>query len=202
MKKILLPIGIGLLLCLNTVQGQWSYIVTNVATIASQAPTNKLFHLADGTTSSNKVVFISEIVLTGVGASGPATVKLYDWNGKWPATNTWAGAHVGITNYYSNGLAHVVGTRYATNLVKEYITTTAGTNYYTNSGIFTVFTTNAIGKLIECPKLTELYLPESAGMNVTYSDLNLIAAQGILAQVTSNVLISIKYRQMFSPSNP
>ena len=203
MKKILLPIGIGLLLCLNTVQGQWSYITTNVATIASQAPTNKVLHLADGTTSSNKVLLISEVSVYGTGASGPATVRLYDWGGGKSATNAW-NSSLAITNYFTNTVATVTASRYSTNLTNTYITTTGGTNEYVTPGIYTLYTTNGIGALkTSAAKLLEVYLPESAtGETVVYENLDLITSYGLLAQVTSNCTVRIKYRQMFSPSNP
>jgi len=203
MKKILFSLILGSLFIAGSLYGAvydiygFQNITTNIDTIIGQTPTNKVLHGSDGLTSSNKTWFISEIevYLTGVAPyRGISTVKLYDYAGH--LADTSMSPVGGITNYWSNA-PYASFTVYNTNYTFLYTNAYGVTSTVVYPGVYTLSNWNAAGSQ-EAEKFFEQVLPYStAAQSFKYTNLSLITTRGVMANVSSNVYITLKYKQLF-----
>lgn len=116
------------------------------------------------------------------------TFKLWDNDN---TTNVPTSADTGFwgTNFV-NG-AYISRSSYLTNIATSYVNPLGYTNWYTNSGLWTVTTTNAATTNAMNPMLTVSH--GAAETRVTYADL--IFTRGAIVTTTGNGTITLYYRQ-------
>jgi hypothetical protein len=134
------------------------------------------------TASTNILLTTSRASVYSVELTSPAStmIELFDCDS--------VAAPYNGTN--STNASYVSRTTYATNIATSYVGANGYTNWYTNSGLWTVTTTNAASTNALTPQLTFVAQANTVG---SYST-DALFTRGICVRCTTNVTLVINYK--------